>query len=249
MAAAPNKQQQLAHLQTVLKKKTPAPPAPVNDRAVLEEVLYAILREGSTSEQADAAYAKLKETFFDWNEVRVSSISEVADAIHGLREAGAKGQRIVELLQEVFEDTYSFDLGDIAKKGIKQAAKQLGRYKSGVSDFTVAWVMQRNLGGHAIPVDAPTLRVLQRLGVVDTDADELETIRGTLEHYVPKANGPEFTDRIIHLALSICTEERPACETCPLRPECPTGQANTAKTKAKDKDVKDTKDAKGPKKK
>ena len=234
MAAAQNKQAQLAHLQTVLKKKTPAPPAPVNDRAVLEEVLYAILREGSTSEQADAAYTKLKEAFFDWNEVRVSSIAEVADAIHGLKDAGAKGQRIVELLQEVYEDIFSFDLGDIAKKGIKQAAKQLGRYKSGVSDFTVAWVMQRNLGGHAIPVDAPTLRVLQRLGIVDADADELESIRGTLEHYVPKANGPEFTDRLIHLALSICIEDHPLCETCPLRPDCPTGLANTTKPKAKD---------------
>jgi len=207
MAAAPTKQQQLAQLLATLKKKTPAPAAVASDRPVLEEILYAILREGCTGDMADDAYAKLKETFFDWNEVRVSSVSEVADAIHGLPEAGSKSQRMIEFLQEVFEDIYSFDLGDIAKKGVKQAAKQLGRYKSGVNDFVVAWVTQRTLGGHAIPLDQPTARLLQHLGILDADLDEYESARTTLEHFIPKASGPEFTDRVIHYALSLQTAE------------------------------------------
>jgi endonuclease III len=166
--------------------------------------------------------------------VRVSSVPEVADAIHGLPESGTKSQRIVELLQEVFEQLYSFDLGDIAKKGVKQAAKQLARYKSGVTDFVVAWVTQRSLGGHAVPLDHPTLRVLQRLGIVDAESEELESIRGTLEHYVPKAGGPDFTDRMAAFAATVCTEDRPHCETCPMRPDCPYGQEVLAKAKAKE---------------
>jgi endonuclease III len=234
MATATNKQALLAQLQTVLKKKVPAPPPPEADRPVLDEVLYAILREGVTTEQANVAFAKLREAFFDLNEVRVSSVPEVADAIHGLSDAGPKSQRVVELLQEVFEQLYSFDLGDIAKKGVKQAAKQLARYKSGVTDFVVAWVTQRSLGGHAVPLDHPTLRVLQRLGIVDADNEELESIRGTLEHYIPKANGPDFTDRMAAFAATICTEDRPHCDTCPMRPDCPYGQEVLAKAKAKE---------------
>lgn len=235
MAAATHKQTVLAHLQSVLKKKTPAPAPPADDRPVLEEVVYAILREGATPEQADAAFAKLKDkdVFFDWNEVRVSSVSEVADAMHGLPEAGAKGERLIKFLQEVFEELYGFDLGDIAKKGVKQAAKQLARYKTGVTDFGVAWAVQRALGGHAIPLDHPTVRVLHRLGVIDPEAEELEAVRGTLEHYVPKASGPEFTDRIAVFAATVCTEEHPHCETCPMRPDCPTGQ-EIVKARAKD---------------
>lgn len=236
MAAATNKQTQVAHLQAALKKKTPAPPAPVADRQVLDEVLYAVLREGATGEQADAALAAVREAFFDLNEVRVSSVTEVADAIHGLPEAGAKAQRIVELLQEVFEELYSFDLGDIAKKGVKQAAKQLARYKSGVTDFVVAWVTQRSLGGHAVPLDGPAVRVLQRIALIDPEADELEAARGTLEHYIPKAAGPEFTDRLAVFAATVCTDDRPHCETCPMRPDCPYGQEVVAKAKAKEKD-------------
>jgi endonuclease III len=241
MPAAPNKQTQLAHLQAVLKKKTPAPADPP-ERPVLEEVVYAILRDGATPEQADAAFARLKEreTFVDWNDIRVSSVQEVADAIHGLPGAGDKSERVIKFLQEVFDEIYNFDLGDIAKKGVKQAAKQLARYKSGVNEFVVAWVTQRALGGHAIPLDQPTVRVLQRLGVLDADADDIEAARGTLEHHIPKTAGPDFTDRAAVFAATICTEDHPKCEGCPMLSHCPTGQTLTAKPK-KDKEGKETK--------
>ncbi len=237
MPAAPNKQTQLAHLQAALKKKTAAP-AEQPERTVLEEVVYAILRDSATSEQADAAFARLKETFFDWNEIRVSSVQEVADAVHGLPGAGDKGERVIKFLQEVFEEIYGFDLGDIAKKGVKQAAKQLARYKSGVNEFVVAWVTQRALGGHAVPLDHPTVRLLQRVAVLDADIDDAEAARGTLEHLIPKASGPDFTDRAAVFAATVCTEDHPKCEGCPMLSHCPTGQTLTAKPKKEVKEAK-----------
>ena len=84
------------------------------------------------------------------------------------------------MLQEVFEATYTFDLGEIVKKGLKDTARKLRFYKEGVNDYAVAWVVQRTLGGHAIPLDEPTLRVLARLGVIeDVDPDSLEAVRGS----------------------------------------------------------------------
>lgn len=207
MPAAPNKQALLATLQAALKKvPTPAPPP---ERPVLEEVIYAILREGATPEQADDAFARLKDkdVFFDWNEIRVSSVQEVADAVHGLPGAGDKSERVIKFLQEVFEEIYGFDLGDVAKKGVKQAAKQLARYKSGVNEFVVAWVTQRALGGHAIPLDEPTTRLLQRLGILEPELDDLEAARATLEHYIPKAAGPDFTDRLAIYAARVDSED------------------------------------------
>ncbi|MGL6095482.1 MAG: hypothetical protein ACRC7O_06755, partial [Fimbriiglobus sp.] len=114
MPATTNKQQILTHAVPALRKKFAVPPEP-DARPVLEEVLYAILREGATSAQADAAFAQIKQAFFDLNEIRVSSVQEVADAIEGLPDAGVKGQRIVSVLQDVFEERYSFDLNDVAK--------------------------------------------------------------------------------------------------------------------------------------
>lgn len=223
MLAIMNKQDLLAKALKQLDRKLPPAPDGPEPRPVLEEVLYAIVREGFTTEGADAAFAKFKGTFFDWNEVRVSTVPEIADALKGVPDAGRKAQRISEILGYVFEMYYSFDLIDLDKKGLKQAGKQLGRF-TGMTDFAVAWVVQRSLGGHALPLDEPTLRVLRRLGILEADDDDAETIRGTLEHLVAKSSGTAFTDRIATLAATVCRDAKPKCPDCPLKGDCPTGQ-------------------------
>src|SRR5205823_3995351 len=150
-------------------------------RPVLEQFLYAICREGVTRELADRAYGNLREHYFDWNEVRVSSARELAESMDCLPDAETRGQRVIDFLQEVFETTFSFDLESLQKKGVKQAAKQLGRYQA-ASDYVVSWVVQNTLGGHAVPLDTPTLRTIRRLGLVDDSQDDVESVRASLEH-------------------------------------------------------------------
>jgi endonuclease-3 len=232
MPAITNKQQLLTQAQTALKKRFPLPTAETEaePRPLLEELLYAVCREGSAPADADAAYARLRKAFVDLNEIRVSTVQEVADVLRPLTGAGGRAKRIIGLLQEVFEDRYVFDLSDLGKKGLKDTARKLRLYKGGVNDFAVAWVVQRSLGGHAIPLDEPTLRALRRLGVIeDVDPDSLETVRGSIEHVIPKTRGPEFTDLFILLAKELCTETDPGCSGCPLKSDCPTGIENAAK--------------------
>jgi len=232
MPAITNKQQLLTQAQTALKKRFPLPTTePAGEpRPLLEELIYASCREGSTSADADAGYARLRKAFIDWNEVRVSTVQEVADVLRPLSGSGTRAKQIIGLLQEVFEDKYSFDLSELGKKGLKDTARKLRFYKEGVNDYAVAWVMQRSLGGHAIPLDDPTLRVLRRLGVVeDTDPESLEAVRGSIEHVIPKTRGPEFTDLFSILAKELCTEKDPNCPACPLKTECPVGIENTSK--------------------
>ncbi|MBN9517167.1 hypothetical protein J0H58_01395 [bacterium] len=245
MPAITNKQQMLQQAHALLKKRYPLPAtAPDEPRPVLEELIYAVCREGATPADADRAYDALRKTFVDWNEVRVSTVQEVADSLRPLPGAGLKGGWIIALLQAVFEMTYSYDLDELEKKGLKQAAKQLARYfdpkdleKLGLRqaakqaarletmhDYAVAWVVQRRLGGHAIPLDGPTLRVLRRLGVVEPgEPESLEALRGSIEHVIPKAKGPEFTDLMSVHAKELCVEGTPDCAHCPLKADCPAG--------------------------
>ncbi len=228
MPTTTNKQRVLTHLFSGLKKRyDPADPEP---RPVLEQLLYAILREGTTRELADRAYRNLQEKFFDWNEIRVSSIREVEEAIGHLPQAEARANRLITLLQEVFETTYSFDLESLHKKPLKQAAKQLGRYKAiEGNDYAVAWVIQRSLGGHAVPLDAATLRVLRRLGVLE-EGEDIEALRASMEHLVPKARGPLFNELISFLANEYCWEDEPNCSACPLAQECPSAREPSRET-------------------
>lgn len=235
MPAITNKQQVLTHAHAALKKKyaLPAGATDPSDRSVLEELIYAACREGTTHADADRAYGSLRKAFIDWNEVRVSTVQEVADVLRPLPQPGARAKRIIALLQAVFEERYSYDLSDILKKGLKDTARKLRFYKEGVNDFAVAWVIQRTLGGHAVPLDGPTLRVLGRLGVVEPgEPDSLEALRGSIEHVIPKARDAEFTELMSEHAKDLCIDGTPRCGLCPLKHDCPTGQEVLAKKPA-----------------
>lgn len=219
MPATINKQRVVTQLLTVIKKRY-APPEP-EERPVLEQLLYAICREGATREQGDRAYRALQEKFFDWNEIRVSSAREVEECFEDMDNTEARAQRVIALLQEVFETTFSFDLEFLRKKGLKQAAKQLGRYQA-ANDYAIAWVVQQSLGGHAVPLDDAGVRVLRRLGLADEE--DLETLRTSLEHFVPKARGALFNELLSHIASEFCWDDEPNCSACPMCSDCSTGQ-------------------------
>jgi endonuclease-3 len=223
MPTMTNKQQLLTQTYNLLKKQYDSATEEHEKRPIIEHLLYAICREGATRDKADKAFDSLRKTFFDWNEVRVSAVHEIADAMGKLPEAGAKAQRIVGVLQEWFEQFYNFDMEDLAKKGVKDAAKKLSRHKD-VNDFHIAWVIQHGFGGHAIPLDEPTLRVLKRLGALEEENEDLEAMRGSIEHNVPKAKGSAFFEMLSLLADEVCLEDAPKCSACPLKDECPVGQ-------------------------
>jgi endonuclease III len=221
MATTINKQRQLTALLAAARKLGPASEAAQEARPVLQQFIYGVCREDATADQADRAYRTLCERFFDWNEVRVSSIRELEEVFSGMSNPEGRAQRLVTFLQEVFETTFSFDLDGLQKKGLKQAAKQLTRYQAS-NDYVSSWVVQRSLGGHAIPLDAPTLRCARRLGLIEGEGEDREGVRASLEHLVPKAKGAQFTDVISNLAGEHCWEDEPNCPSCPLAQECPT---------------------------
>lgn len=221
MATTINKQKLLSAVLGCNKKADAEP----MDLPVLEQFIFGLCRENATPEQADRAYRFLKDRFYDWNEIRVSHPREIEEAFEGMADAEARSERLIAFLQEIFETTYSFDLEAMQKKGLKQSAKQLARYQA-ANDYLVSWVVQRSLGGHAIPVDSASLRCARRLGLVDATQEGIEAARSSLEHLVPKAKGTQFSDAFGRIAVQMCHESEPNCPRCPLVSECSHAQEN-----------------------
>ena len=223
MSTTVNKQRILTALFNALKKRGQA--TEPQARPVMEQLLFSICREGTTKEEADRAFRALRERFFDWNEIRVSSPREIEEIISNLPNAAVRAQRLLSLLQEVFETTFSFDLDSLHKKGPKQAAKQIARYQA-ANDYSVSWVLQNSLDAHSIPLDELALRVLRRTALIEPDQDDPEAIAASLEHLVPKTKCSLFSDLISVVAQENCHEEDPQCGDCPLSSECPTALDN-----------------------
>ena len=222
LMATTSKAQFLTEVQTLLKERYPLEPGP-DKLSILEAVVYAICHEGSPRGRAAQALAAFKDGFFDWNEVRVSSLDEIQGILKDLDRPDARAFQIRRFLRQLFEKTYGFSLDVLLKKPQKEALKSLEEYEAFGSDYVEAMVTRLALAGHAIPVDAPTLRALVRLGVAEGEA-ELPALRGVLERAVPKNRGGEFVDLIEELAHDTCVEGEPDCPRCVLQKICPTGQ-------------------------
>ena len=128
-----------------------------------------------------------------------------------------RAQRIRRFLRQLFNRTYGFTLDALAKKPLKEALKVLQTYDAFASDYVTATVIQQALGGHAIPIDSAAHRVLERVGISESDVPAL---RGILERAVPKNRGAEFLDLIEDLANDTCLETDPECPRCELRKVC-----------------------------
>jgi endonuclease III len=234
--ATPSKAQFLTEVQTLLKKRYKFEPA-VEKLTILEAVVYGICHQDCTREQANQALARFKEGFFDWNEVRVSSLEEIQGVVAAMPDAEGRAFRIRRFLRQLFEKTYGFNLDPLTKKPQKESVKALEEYDAFSSDYVLATVTRLALGGHAIPIDATSMRALHRLGIGE-DATELATLRGILERAVPKNRGVEFSDLIEELAHDVCLESEPDCPRCDLRKICPTGLRRKAEAAAAAKPAK-----------
>ena len=228
--ATQSKSQFLADVHAQLKRRY----KPKSDRAasrfsVLEAVVYGICHEDTTREQANQALSRFKDQFFDWNEVRVSPIGEVQEALADIPDPQGRAQRIRRFLRQLFARTYGFSLEPLTKKPLKEALKVLSGYEAFSSDYVTATVIQLALGGHAIPVDSSTRRVLQRLGISEPD---LPALRSVLERAVPKNRGVEFIELVEELAHDTCVETNPDCPHCELRKICPFPQARKPESRS-----------------
>ena len=64
------------------------------DRSVLEHLMFACCLEDAGYDAAEEAFAALEHTFSDWNEVRVTSLSELSEVMARLPDPRAAGSRI-----------------------------------------------------------------------------------------------------------------------------------------------------------
>lgn len=177
-------------------------PVPVTkDRTLIEHLIFACLLENSPYEAAEEAFERLKTEYFDWNEVRVSTKRELAETLKGLNDPESAAERLKRTLHSVFESVYVYDLEHLKKQNLGQATKTIEKYE-GTSPFTVAFVTQNALGGHAIPANQGLLTAFLVFDIINQKEADGWHIPG-LERAVPKSKGQEMGTILHQLGVEI----------------------------------------------
>ena len=198
--ASSNRAALLVKLHKQLKKLyKPVQPAP--DRPLLEQLLLACCLENAPYDKAETAYAAITESYFDLNEVRVSGIAELAETMSCLPDAKAAAANLKQVLQSVFEATYSFDLETMKKLNLGVAVKRIQQWK-GTTPFVVSYAIQSALGGHSVPLDRGALQSLYVLGVIDEKEAADGSVRG-LDRAILKNKGIEFGSLLHQLGAEL----------------------------------------------
>lgn len=200
-----NRGERIETLQKLLKKHY-KPVAIPTGRSVLENLIYACLLEDAKFEVADELFAKVQQEYFDWNEARVTTITELAElfAIHPMPVQVAL--RIKKILQAIFEARYAYDIEDLAKLNLGKATETIESWLPS-SRFVSSFMQQNAFGGHSIAVDNSTMQALVAIGVAQSVDVQKGTVSG-LERAVAKAKGPELFSLIHQYAVEYVADKK-----------------------------------------
>lgn len=197
--ASSNRSTKIGKIHKVLKKAGYEPVVPDQRRTVLEQLLFAACLENAKYDAAEQAFATLGHNFFDWNEVRVTTVRELAEEMRCLPAPAEAAERVKQILQSVFEARYAFDLEEMRKENLGPATERL-RQTKGSSPFTVSYVVQAALGGHSVPIDLAAMKVMEILDLVKEKEAAAGSVPG-LERAIAKNKGVEFGSLLHQFAV------------------------------------------------
>lgn len=179
------------------------PVAPVTSRPVLDQVLFACCLENAPAAVAEKAVARLIERAFDLNEIRVTTVAELAEVLHDLPDPPRAALALRRALQSVFESTYTFSLDHAKKHSLAHGLKTLESLH-GISPFVVHYVASSSLGAHMIPLDQGALAALYLCGIITQAEYDSGKVTG-LEKLIPKKVAAEFSSLLHQFGIECLT--------------------------------------------
>ena len=198
--AASNRAKLISKLHAALKKKYTVPPAQPS-RPLLEHMLYACLLEDAPADLADEGLAKCEQDFYDWNEVRVTTVTELANVLSRLPDAQKAANRLKSNLQSVFEEFYTFDLDHLKKENLGKAVNKFEKMPE-MTPFVLSYTIQHGLGGHSIPIDYSAMVIMLNVGIATQPEAASGRVPG-LERAIPKNKGIEFSNLLHQAAVAL----------------------------------------------
>jgi endonuclease III len=181
----------------------------------VHELVNTILSQNTSDTNRDVGYARLRDRFETWEEVRDAPLSEVADAIRPGGLAETKAPRIQDALRAAGPE---IDLSWLRDAPRSEAIEFLTSLP-GVGRKTAACVMIFSFDRPEIPVDTHVYRVGGRLGLFRERAS-LNEAHDEMLRVVDPADAYELHINLIRHGRGVCRPQ-PRCEECALRRMCP----------------------------
>lgn len=187
-------------------------------RDPVSSLVSTIISQNTNDVNRDVAYARLRERFPTWEQVRDAPADELIEAIRPAGLAPTKGPRIQEALRAITRERGEITLDFLTELPSDQAKAWLAQL-NGVGPKTAAIVLLFALGMPAFPVDTHIHRVSQRLGLIGPKVSR-EQAHTIMEKMMPPDTFYAFHLNLIAHGRRICHARRPRCGVCLLLDLC-----------------------------
>jgi len=188
-------------------------------RPALDELVLTILSQNTSDRNSEHAYARMRERFPTWEDVRDAPETELVEA---LRPGGLAVQKAPRI-QSVLRDLDRLDLEWLGGVPADEAMRWLVALP-GVGPKTASCVLLFSLDVPVMPVDTHIHRIALRVGLVPagTTADAAHAL---LTEMTPPDRMLEAHLLLIRHGRTTCTARRPRCEECVLLDLCDYGRS------------------------
>ncbi|HZL91672.1 MAG TPA: hypothetical protein VFB96_25095 [Pirellulaceae bacterium] len=188
----------------------------------LDELIATILSQNTSNANSDAAFARLKQRFPEWESVRTAKTGSIAAAIRVAGLSRLKAPRIKAILEQLKRERGRLSLDFLCAMPDEEALAWLRRLK-GVGPKTAACVLLFACDKPILPVNTQVHRVARRLALIGPRISA-ERAHKLLAAIVPRKLVLDFHVLLIRHGRRICLSRKPRCTECVLFDACPDGQ-------------------------
>ncbi|MCZ6691638.1 MAG: hypothetical protein O7H41_18790 [Planctomycetota bacterium] len=201
----------------ILEKKHRIGSAP-GQATVLDQLILHLLSFEAPMTNAAKAVRMMREEFVDWNDVRVSSIREIATILEECRISIELAYQLKEILGQLFIHGHTISLEFLLEMEADTARKFVNRLR-GLPGWAGTYLLALTGKGTVVPLDPHTFRVGQRLGLFGRKST-VQTRTQTLKSIVSSDDTLRFHSLLVEHGKKTCRVENPRCDVCSLARDC-----------------------------
>lgn len=150
----------------------------------LDHLAFAILLDaGEDAETALGALNSLRQTFIDWNEIRVARTQEVARALKNIAAAEESAQRIRDEYNAFFDRKGSLDFDFLSDSKVAEGRKLLQQTLPKLRKPAIAFLLYEFVPGASLPLSDSGLKHARKLGMASKNADRSQFDRVLSEQF------------------------------------------------------------------
>jgi endonuclease-3 len=212
-----NKTKKVKKYLRLLEKKIGRPYNPWKKSMLDQVVFYHILWFAGNS-KAKKVLREFKEEYVDWNEVRVSSLGQIGETVikHDISPEAAPV--IKGFLNQIFKEHNSLNLEFLRDEQVEYYKKFFNKV-DGFLPGTVDYLAIINREYDAVPIEIPTRRITERIGLLPRSATKGK-IKKAFRSIISEKEVFKFFVLSLEHARTCCTPESPLCASCPMDKDC-----------------------------